>query len=124
MNPDEFIDHSKSTSGLQSDTSQKTTTEKKHSTTYVKTASGKSDKGEPLLVGVVVGAIVLLLAALGIGLWFLLAPSGDEVADRSGGENNGEVVSEEAKVKVKTKMRPKRIRTLRVLAPTKLPSTI
>ena len=95
LNPDEFIDHSKSTSGLQSDNSQKTTTEKKHSTTYVKTASGKSDKGEPLLVGVVVGAIVLLLAALGIGLWFLLAPSGDEVADRSGGENNGEVVSEE-----------------------------
>ena len=82
LNPDEFIDHTGSSSGLQSETADEQIG-KKYDTTYVKSASsrGTGTDDRTMVVGMIVGLAILFLAALAIGLWFLLAPAAKVVAD-------------------------------------------
>ena len=76
------FDHTGSTSGLQQVETDKKGGPKKHSTVYTKVNNTKPTDNSPLIVGGIVSLIVLTIALVGVGIWFLVSSgSDDEVAD-------------------------------------------
>ena len=76
------FDHTGSTSGLQQTETDKKEAPKKHSTVYTKVKNTKPTDNSPLIVGGIVSLIVLTIALVGVGIWFLVSSgSDDEVAD-------------------------------------------